>query len=432
MKYFCPWLLLISGYFSPLQAQDYQYPAESLSAQQWQQQLPQQGQPTPAENQTFHLPPVGNQHQHPNQHFQSEQPVPETLVSLSEVECESDCQFEYGGLLRSYYLNDQRLQWSGQEATFGVEGVFAGNWHHQSCDWLTEAAVELYLNQPFDKNLLADTPERRSYFANFDYDPIEISQLYLSVSREDFRFSLGKVVTPFGRAHFPVLTNERSDAPFIRTEAIRWRETGLLLEYTPGFWEFSVAFTNGIDERDTNSGKALIARAGLKFESFQCGISVKKQDGTGSENQKQFNNHAGVDFLWDLGNISFSGEYIYDEYGLRHPFNPLNITWKKSIYFRDIHKAVANPITGHGYYLNMNIHGDYSTIQLNYGEYYPEAIGVPQHDEVSRRGLIKYTRHASDRLDWYVAVIVENRVANAQAGRDRRGFYGVTGLQFTF
>jgi len=40
--------------------------------------------------------------------------------------------------------------------------------------------------------------------------------------------------TPFGRTYFPLYSNSRIDAPFIRTEAIGWRQTGVLLHYKHG------------------------------------------------------------------------------------------------------------------------------------------------------------------------------------------------------
>ena len=115
-------------------------------------------------------------------------------------------------------------------------------------------------NQPFGKNILADTPERRSFAANFDIDPLQISQLYLGARNGDFYAALGRFVTPFGRFYFPNYRNNFDDSPFIRSEAIRFRETGMLLQWDPSIWVFTAAITNGGFEQDGKSSKAFIGR----------------------------------------------------------------------------------------------------------------------------------------------------------------------------
>ena len=341
--------------------------------------------------------------------------------------------YRFDGLVRGYYVNDQRIEWTGVEATFGVEGVLSPVYRHRFGDWDMTLLGEFYLNQPFNRNMLLDRKERRSYAANFDVDTVEISQLLLGFRREDLEFRAGKMETPFGRTYFPLYSNSRIDAPFIRTEAIHWRETGLLIRYDPEWLVFDVAVTNGCDDRDTNSSKALVSRIGIEQERWASGISVKIQDGIGSEGQKEFNNHVGVDLMYRWGIFTLSGEAIYDEYGFRKTrFDPDDIFWGRSIYYRDLNKAREKPITGAGYYLNLGFTKGRWAGALNYGEYYPESIGNPKHDVTNRRGIVKLDYDLATRLEAYTVVILETSGYIAQCNRPRRGTVVLTGLQYLF
>src|SRR5205823_13770540 len=103
----------------------------------------------------------------------------------------------------------------------------------------------------------------RSVTADVDIDPLQIWQLYLGARNGDLYAALGRFVTPFGRFYFPNYRNNFDDSAFIRSEAISFRETGLLLQWDPGIWVMQAALTNGSFEQDTNSSKALVARVGI-------------------------------------------------------------------------------------------------------------------------------------------------------------------------
>lgn len=338
--------------------------------------------------------------------------------------------YSFAGLARTYYANDQRIEWSGQEETFGAEAIVAGGASRNMNGWQTGVMGEFYLNQPFDRNRLVDTPQRASYSSNFEFETFELSQLYLHTRHGDWLFGLGKMVTPFGRTYFPIYSNNRNDAPFIRTESILWRETGLLFQYDPGIWTFTGALTNGGPNRDTNSSKAGIGRVGIDTPSCAVGASVKWQDGIGSENQKMANNHVGIDAMIRRGPFTLSGEAIYDEYGFRQAnFNPDDITWGRSIYFRDQNYRDRQGITGVGYYVDLVYDRENWLCQLNYGEFYPQQIGDPSHDAPTRRAIIKAVRHLNPFADVYIVVALENDLPNAQAGRTRKGCAILTGFQ---
>jgi hypothetical protein len=342
-------------------------------------------------------------------------------------------KLSWQALARTYYANDQRLQWSGQEATFAVEGALAGKFVRTQENWEISVETELFFNQPYDRNILLDTPERISYRSNFEIDPLEISQLFLSARRDDWKLSLGKMLTPFGRTHFPLYRNDFHDAPFIRTESILWRETGLVLQHDPGNWVNTVAIVNGSKGQDTNSMKSLIARVGYETENGALGASIKCLNRIGSEGQKQYNNHVGIDAMRRWGSWTLSGEVIYDEYGARRPvFDPLEMFWPRSIYYRDQNFADDTPITGVGYYLNLNYQSDTWLWALNYGEFIPKQIGDPLHDVTTRRGIVKASRQYTQTFELYAMVIIENDVANAQAGRTRKGLLYSFGGQFVY
>ncbi len=126
-----------------------------------------------------------------------------TTMGQAELQC--------GVIGRANYLHDQRYEFTGNESTFGVESQLAGVLTEDLCDVDVRLIGELYLNQPWDRNQLADYPERESFQHNFEVDTLEISQLAIEVQRDDWTLEMGKFVTPFGRFHLPLYTNARSD-----------------------------------------------------------------------------------------------------------------------------------------------------------------------------------------------------------------------------
>ena len=192
------------------------------------------------------------------------------------------------------------------------------------------------------------------------------------MARGDWKADVGQFVTPFGRFEAPVFLNSRKDAPFIRTEAVLFRETGVQLRYEPNHWRLAAAVTNGGKGRDSNSSKAIVARFGWDQGVWSSGASVKWQDGIGSEGQKEFNNHVGFDCAFRQGRWLLSGEVIYDEYGLRRPgFDLDDIDWGRSIYNRQLNNGLNQPITGWGWYTNAVWQGDCSTCVFQYGSFHP-------------------------------------------------------------
>jgi len=133
------------------------------------------------------------------------------------------------------------------------------------------------------------------------------------------------------------------------------------------------------------------------------------------------------------GRWRLSSEVIYDEYGLRQPtFDPMDIFWEKSIYYRDLNEALFDPISGVGYYIALDYSGAVWTTSLSYGQFFPESIGNFQHDRTQNRGTVKVARSFGRHLQAYAVVLKENEGYVAQEGRPRRGTVTLTGLQFNY
>ena len=344
--------------------------------------------------------------------------------------------FEMGVLARGYYFNDQRIQWTGYEAIMGAEGILTPSIVIDYGRWGTWSAHgEFYIQDTLHKNILVDTAERRSYLGNVSHSAFELSQLHIRYRNSFFEFKAGKFESPFGNYVTPLMSNSRWDAPFIRTESILWRDTGFLFRFTPSVFDICLAITNGCDGDDTNSMKACIGRFGLNFPSVTLGISGLYQDGEGSEEQKQYRRHAGVDAAVRFGNWTLSSEIIYDEYGMYHEIDPNDIFWRKSIYYRQINKAEHSPITGWGGYIDLMYNANPWFFSLNYGEYHPERLRkpeYPQHDLVNRRFLAKIGWNFTKHVQWYNALLFETEGHVAQDRRFRRGTALLSGVKMEF
>jgi hypothetical protein len=135
------------------------------------------------------------------------------------------------------------------------------------------------------------------------------------------------------------------------------------------------------------------------------------------------------------GNWTLSSEIIYDEYGMYHDFDPNDIFWKKSIYYRQINKREHAPIHGVGGYVDLSYNGSSYIVGVNYGEYHPEQLrkpNYPQHDYVNRRFIIKFGWNFTNNLQWYNAYIRETDGFIAQEGRIREGNTLVSGVKMEF
>ena len=362
-----------------------------------------------------------------------------------------------GVLARAYYSNDQRLQWTGNEETMGVEGILTPTFiinQRDSKGGVWSAHGELFIRDTIHENTYINKggtravpegyeAERQSYLANFTHDSFSIEQLNIRYRNPHFEFRAGKMVNPFGNCVVPLLTNGRWDAPFIRTESINWRDTGLSFRFTPSIFDITVAITNGLNGLDTNSMKAFTGRAGLNFANAKLGVSAIFHDGEGSEEQKQYREHFGIDGMIRFGNWTLSSEFIYDYYGLHRVYDPNDIFWQKSIYYRQINKAVKEPITGWGGYIDLTYNHHPWLVSFNYGEFHPEQLTVPEHGAdyahyyinhniVNRRFMVKLGWNCTKNIQWYGAWILENGGYTAQSERPRRGYAYTTGLKMAF
>ena len=198
---------------------------------------------------------------------------------------------------RAYAINDQRIYWSGLEFSFGAEASIRALIEKRFKGGFVFVENEFFITQPFGENILVDE-NREDYLANFQIDTFSISKLNIGIQIGNFSCRLGKVLSPFGRTHFYSFSNNLNfGSPFIRSEAILWRETGIFLHYKLAFLSFDIAAVNGEENRDTNSGKAGIFRLGAEGKNWAIGVSHKVHDGFGSEWQKIYKGHTGFDFF---------------------------------------------------------------------------------------------------------------------------------------
>ena len=397
------------------------------------------------------LPPVaaqGPQFQDPMQFQQPVPPVGSTATSAAGIALDGQSlvpsgsnsayrlldHLEVSGVARGYYINDQRIEWSGMESTFGAEGAIAPKIRQRCGEFEFLVDSEFYINEPYDQNQLLNDPERRSYAANFRVNQFEVSQLALVTNYQNWTFKAGKFVTPFGRYYFPLYTNAQWDAPFIRSEVIEWRETGILAHYKSGYFVGDVALTNGPENLATNSERSLLARVGLESDLWALGCSAKHGGGNGSEANKEFDNYFGVDMMFRSGPFQFSSECIFDEYGFGRPgFNPMDITWLKSIYYRDVSSGhQGTPCSGIGYYVNLGYAEGPWNATLNYGDFYPLYTGSAPDQRVQHRGLVKAAYRLAEPLQIYSVLIVENGGYIAQENEKRIPVAVLEGFQFTF
>ena len=173
---------------------------------------------------------------------------------------------------------------------------------------------------------------------------------------------------------------------------------------------------------------------GLESDSWALGASAKKGGGVGSENEKEFSNYYGVDMMWKSGSFQLSAECIYDQYGFGRPgFNPLYISWIRSIYYRDVSSGQQGvPCTGVGYYVNLDYAGGPWNATLDYGDFYPLFTGTAPDQRVEHRALAKVAYRFAKPLQVYSILILENGGYLAQAYQPRNGIAAVGGFQYSF
>ncbi len=343
-------------------------------------------------------------------------------------------------VVRGYYRNDQRVNWSGMEETFGAEADLTPRLRYRCGDFEFIVDTEFWINQPYERNPLLNIPERQSYAADFQVNQFEIGKLALVTNYGDWTFKIGKFETPFGRAYYPIYTNpylstnQAMDQPYIRTEIIENRETGILAHYKSGYFTGDIALTNGGDNMDTNSSKALVARLGLESENWAIGASAKKEDGDGSETIKEFGTYYGVNAMLRQKPWTLSAECIYDEYGFGRPgYDPMQIYWIKSIYYRDESSGQQGvPLTGVGYYVDLDYAEGRWDVALDYGEFYPLSTGTAPDQRTERRGLIKVafqwlSRCRATRSSSWKTTAIWRELNSA-----RSGVAFLQGFQFTF
>ncbi len=316
------------------------------------------------------------------------------------------------GLARGMYYNDQRIQWTGVEASFGGEAVLRPSVRSEAGGWVVSSEAELFINQPYNNTILRSN-EVLLYRDNFRSDPFQVFQLFVQAEYGDWAVRVGRSRTPFGRYQSPMFTNRMADAPVLRTDVIGFTETGVFAHYRAptGGLVIDGAVVNGEPDLDTNSSKALVGRVGYEGTFWTAGLSGKIHDGISSEQQKRYNNAAGVDASVRLGRVLVYGEGVYDEHGLHRDFDTLGIpplTGPRSLYGRDVYPGSdKRPIGGLSYHIGAAYRGDRLTVDLNYGSYTPQKIGIVGHDEPVHRTVLKGAYSITPNLQVFAVGLYE-------------------------
>ena len=83
-------------------------------------------------------------------------------------------------------------------------------------------------------------------------------------------------------------------------------------------------------------------------------------------------------------------------------------------------------------YANLQYQSEGWTFLANYGEFYPEQLGIREHDQTNRRGLVKVAQHWTPLFETYAIAMVETTLPQAFApSKDRTGIYYIVGCQFS-
>ena len=352
------------------------------------------------------------------------------VFPLEKFQLSDSTDLKLDMIFRSYAIDDQRIFWSGLEISFGAEACIQAKIEKKFKGGILTVENEFFINQPFGKNILTDE-YREDYLPNWEVDTFEMSKLNLAVQLGNWNITFGKALSPFGSSYIHFFSNKLNfAAPFIRTEAILWRETGLFVHYKLKFLSFDIAAVNGEENLDTNSGKGGIFRLGAEGKNWLVGVSYKIHDGFGSEQQKEYKNHTGIDFMFRISKFIISGEWIWDEYGFHRPFDVEDIYWPRSLYFRDIFYQYKTPIKGKGGYINLLYSSKKLIFNINYGEYYPQKIDHPLHDPPIKRlvGKIAYNFIKDFRI--YFTGLVENQREEESWSSGAKPYALLLGLEY--
>jgi hypothetical protein len=135
--------------------------------------------------------------------------------------------------------------------------------------------------------------------------------------------------------------------------------------------------------------------------------------------------------MFKLSNIEFSAEAIWDEYGFHRYYDPQEIFWPNSIYYRELFKAYKEPIKGFGWYSNIKIDIKKILINLNYGVYEPENIGNIYHDITIKRFIVKFSFEPLTELRVFFTGVLENTKPEESWREGAKGFAGLFGFAFS-
>ncbi|MGE0433688.1 MAG: hypothetical protein AB7K09_11910 [Planctomycetota bacterium] len=349
-------------------------------------------------------------------------------------EPQRDLDVKAGGFIRAYYRNDQRIFFSGVETTFGAEaGLHArATWRRDG--WDLSAATRFAINQPYNLNLFrVGLSGPNGYQKNFVVNELEIKEMYLEVGYGDLLFVAGKKATFIGaRPMQRAYANDGVDRPFLHTEIIDPTEVGVWAHLTPGCFEFIAGVSNGVEDIDTNSSKAVIARIGVNLPHMRFGVSARLFNRVGSEFQKYYSNYVVGDFMLMRDGWYAGIEVGWDEHGLRRKLTDLSLLDRRSYYGLDVYNGETNPVWGFGIGVAAGYVGQVVRAEISLSSYRPEPIGIPTHDAAVFRFLAKLaiTPFHSPDVELFAVYIDEPRRPVDPLIQTTRNWFIYTGMQY--
>jgi len=125
--------------------------------------------------------------------------------------------------------------------------------------WDFSLETQLFLNQPFGKNnSFVNTPERQSFTANFDIDPLQSRSFMWALATAISSRLWAASSPPFGRFYFSELSQQlrRLAIHSLRSHSVSRNRAAAAMG--PGHLGLHAALTNGSFQQDTNSSKAIV------------------------------------------------------------------------------------------------------------------------------------------------------------------------------
>ncbi len=232
-------------------------------------------------------------------------------LALAGPEQRKELNLEMEGWVNIYYLNNQQIQHTGNECTFGA---FTD----------VELTLRPYSNfNIYSKGLFRLQQELDSTargYEKYTKEPFEVRTLFIGIeTKKCGRVCLGKLEKGAGNFNYPDFVPADIFIPLDRTRILRY-DTGIFWDFGRRGWQARTALINGVEELDSNSAKGLfiqIEKSSKVSDSLrgEAGVFAQVQDGRGSTPIKYDDNYIGTFLALDAGRLRLDTGAAYHYYG---------------------------------------------------------------------------------------------------------------------